>query len=362
MTDESGRSGLPTDGTFFCTCALDETVAEKKWKGVVPGLLFTMISLFPGVALASKSVTYYYTDPQGSIVAATDEQGNMVESRDFRPYGGDAPLSGSIGNRGYAGHVEDDESDLVYMQARYYDPTIGRFLNVDIVLPAPAALDLINRYAYVANNPMTLTDPFGMFPQHMSSSDLNCEVYHCDRTGGSDSGNRSDDAMRGTIPANTPPGMVHYFGDSSANGRIKAAGAVMDYFNINYGGIRIIYVANLTDSNANAAIDQWGTLSVGPDLYTKSFGLMGAILSHEVEGHWLTQMFRNATLKQDSQSSWMREVQAYDMELSQKNIARFGLSPQEVDGEMKKRSLYFNGLNDANKSMIRHRIYKPLGD
>lgn len=138
--------------------------------------------------------------------------------------------------------------------------------------------------------------------------------------------------------------------------------AVMDYFKINYSGIRIIYAAKLADMNSNATMDQWGTLTLGPDLYSNSFGLMGAILSHEVEGHWLTQMFRTATLKQDPQSYWMREVQAYDMELSTSNIQRFGLTPQEVRGEKSKRDMYFNGLNDANKSLIQHRIYKPLGD
>lgn len=341
---------------------------DKEKRGVnlktflpVRARLLALASLFCLVAqpaIAAKTTTYYYSDLQGSTLATTDAQGNIVSSDDYRSYG--SPASGSPGDGvGFASHIGDSDSGLIYMQARYYDPSIGRFLSVDMVLPAPAALDLMNRYAYVANNPMSFSDPTGMFPQNMSSADINCEVYHCQRSGDA---TRKTDAVSLGVPKNTPAGMTHYFTDTSPAGRVAASGAVMDYFKINYGGLQIVYVAQLS-AVANAAVAQDGILRVGPDLFSHSFGLIGAILSHEVEGHWDTQIYRSTSLKQDNQSFWMREVQAYDMELSPRNVVRFGLTPQEVSSEMNKRDRYFNGLNSDNKGMIsNHHIYTPLGN
>ena len=56
--------------------------------------------------------------------------------------------------------VQDPSSGLSYMQQRYYDPMIGRFLSVDPV-SARSSGDNFNRYWYANNNPYTNTDPDG---------------------------------------------------------------------------------------------------------------------------------------------------------------------------------------------------------
>ncbi|WP_186436424.1 RHS repeat-associated core domain-containing protein [Pseudoalteromonas neustonica] len=68
---------------------------------------------------------------------------------------------------GYTGHLEDDDLQLTYMQARYYDPVIGRFYSNDPVdalghLSTPNGIHGFNRYAYANNNPYKYTDPTGM--------------------------------------------------------------------------------------------------------------------------------------------------------------------------------------------------------
>ena len=68
--------------------------------------------------------------------------------------------------QGYTGHVGDN-TGLVYMQARYYDPVIGRFYSNDPVdalghLSTPNGIHGFNRYAYANNNPYKFTDPTGM--------------------------------------------------------------------------------------------------------------------------------------------------------------------------------------------------------
>ncbi|WP_082583071.1 RHS repeat-associated core domain-containing protein [Frateuria sp. Soil773] len=64
---------------------------------------------------------------------------------------------------GYTGHMNDPDTGLVYMQARFYDSSTGRFLNVD---PEPMKVgDLYGaeRYGYANNNPLRYTDPDGRY-------------------------------------------------------------------------------------------------------------------------------------------------------------------------------------------------------
>jgi RHS repeat-associated protein len=60
-----------------------------------------------------------------------------------------------------------DEVGLVHMNGRIYDPLLGRFLSADVAIQAPGNLQSYNRYSYVMNNPLTLTDPTGWFFMQM---------------------------------------------------------------------------------------------------------------------------------------------------------------------------------------------------
>ncbi|MBI4267686.1 MAG: RHS repeat-associated core domain-containing protein [Chloroflexi bacterium] len=57
-----------------------------------------------------------------------------------------------------------DGTGLYYYGARYYDPTIGRFISADTVVPDFADPQSLNRYSYVYNKPLKYTDPSGHFP------------------------------------------------------------------------------------------------------------------------------------------------------------------------------------------------------
>jgi RHS repeat-associated protein len=124
-------------------------------------LLLVLLWLIPALsALAgTPTVTYIYTDPQGTPLAETDAQGNVTATFDYRPYGSQA-LGTPPKGPGYTGHVNDPDTGLVYMQARYYDPGVGRFLSVDPV--RPGSLFSFSRYAYANNNPIANQDPTGM--------------------------------------------------------------------------------------------------------------------------------------------------------------------------------------------------------
>lgn len=83
-------------------------------------------------------------------------------------------MSGAPNGPGYTGHVNDPDTGLVYMQARYYDPSIGRFLNIDPVGPAAGEVGYFNRYSYVGDNPISRFDPFG---QYYCKTDGGCEDF-----------------------------------------------------------------------------------------------------------------------------------------------------------------------------------------
>jgi RHS repeat-associated protein len=57
--------------------------------------------------------------------------------------------------------VNDPETGLVYMQARYYDPVVGRFLSIDPTMSAAGNTFNFNRYDYANNNPIANVDPNG---------------------------------------------------------------------------------------------------------------------------------------------------------------------------------------------------------
>ncbi|MBO9881105.1 RHS repeat-associated core domain-containing protein [Xanthomonas sp. D-109] len=118
------------------------------------------LSLLFGFGASAQTIRYIHTDGLGSPVLVTDKDRNAVERSEYEPYG-------SLLNRpvwdgpGYTGHVMDAATGLVYMQQRYYDQSIGRFISDDSVATESISGSNFNRYKYASNNPYKFTDPDG---------------------------------------------------------------------------------------------------------------------------------------------------------------------------------------------------------
>ena len=123
--------------------------------------------------------TYYFDkNTLGDIIAIRDENGNVVASYKYdawgnhtvqNEYGGVDYSTTSIGHINpfrYRGYYYDVETGFYYLQTRYYDPTICRFINADdyeLVATLATIPGQLNMYAYCNNNPIMYTDPTGCF-------------------------------------------------------------------------------------------------------------------------------------------------------------------------------------------------------
>lgn len=125
--------------------------------------------LGPGVpearAVSPAGVTYYHGDHLASSVVVTGANGALLDRRVYRPFGEvqpataggatEAPRFGFTGQRYVAG------TGIYHYGARFYDPTLGRFLQPDSIVPSPTNPQSLNRYSYVLNDPISRIDPTG---------------------------------------------------------------------------------------------------------------------------------------------------------------------------------------------------------
>jgi RHS repeat-associated protein len=112
----------------------------------------------PLIRATSTTRQYYHPDGLGSIVGVTDQNGATVGTNQFDAWGNRIAASGTVPLYGYTGR-EPDATGLIYYRARYYDPTIGRFIQRD---PIGFAGGDLNLYVYVGNNPVNAVDPEGL--------------------------------------------------------------------------------------------------------------------------------------------------------------------------------------------------------
>jgi RHS repeat-associated protein len=114
---------------------------------------------------ASGSLTDYHQDRLGSTKLLTNAKGSVIERDDYDPYG--KPLTPPAHDEHlWQGQRHDHDSGLTYMNARYYDPELGRFASPDSIIPDPYHPQSLDHYAYTDNDPANNTDPSG----HMKMS------------------------------------------------------------------------------------------------------------------------------------------------------------------------------------------------
>ena len=144
-------------------------------------------------ASQSGALLFYHHDLVASVDALSDASGNLAQSNAFLPFGGirasyfPGPIKEAmVPDYLFAQKERDRETGLLYIEARYLNPSLGRFTRVDpaIISFPPGALEspqLLNGYAFAANNPFKYGDNSGKFPQALLgiifAAELTWDVY-----------------------------------------------------------------------------------------------------------------------------------------------------------------------------------------
>ena len=132
------------------------------------------------LAMKYNNTLYYYVlNAQGDVIALADQNGNLIAKYSYDPWGKllSVTPNGWLDEQNayylevaeanplrYRGYYYDSETGFYYLQSRYYDPEIGRFINADSYASTDATgLLSTNMFAYCENDPVNRSDPSGEF-------------------------------------------------------------------------------------------------------------------------------------------------------------------------------------------------------
>lgn len=105
---------------------------------------------------------YYTQNAHGDVVDLTDEDGAVTKSYTYDAFGVEVdPNSGDVNAFRFCGEYFDTETGTIYLRARYYQASIGRFISRDSYKGKNTDPLSLNLYTYCYNNPIIYTDPSG---------------------------------------------------------------------------------------------------------------------------------------------------------------------------------------------------------
>ena len=177
---EEGPPGAPERAAHYMGAAYQRVEAggsaSHRHHVFAAGRLVAVVVRASSPAASAPSSRCQRHDALGSVDLVTDHRGRVAAHQAFSPFGerrgpiahpaaraspGAAALVAAATPRGFTGHEELASVGLVHMNARVYDPALGRFLSPDPVVQSAHDGQAHNRYAYARNNPLKHVDPSG---------------------------------------------------------------------------------------------------------------------------------------------------------------------------------------------------------
>ena len=104
-----------------------------------------------------RDCTLYLYNGHGDVTGTTNKDGNIKKTYDYDAFGNEiSPDSSDTNPFRYCGEYYDSETESIYLRARYYNMSTGRFISEDPIK------DGLNWYAYCGGNPVMFWDPSGL--------------------------------------------------------------------------------------------------------------------------------------------------------------------------------------------------------
>jgi RHS repeat-associated protein len=120
---------------------------------------------------STGSKAYYTHNGHGDVVELRDSQGQLLNQYSYDIWGNPITVNETVQNPfRYSGELWDETTDLQYLRARWYDPSMGRFINEDTYEGEMGNPLSLNLYTYVHNNPLIYIDPTGHWNTNVTAN------------------------------------------------------------------------------------------------------------------------------------------------------------------------------------------------
>ena len=122
----------------------------------------------PLTMTCNGTVYYYITNLQGDVMSLERADGGSGASYAYDAWGNILAMSGTLAELNplrYRGYVYDQETGFYYLNSRYYDPAVGRFINPDAAIGQVGNIKGNNMFTYALNNPVMYSDLTGNWPK-----------------------------------------------------------------------------------------------------------------------------------------------------------------------------------------------------
>ena len=175
VTYEYNSSGIRTKKTLGSAIeykyTLDGTkILSETATQLLSGSSYTLYYLYDASGsvqgfIYNNQYYYFQKNLQGDVVRILNSSGAVVTEYTYDAWGNVLTTTGSLASTvgrynpfRYRSYYYDEETGFYYLQSRYYDPTVGRFLNADGIIGANGGIEGYNMFAYCNNNPIIFAD------------------------------------------------------------------------------------------------------------------------------------------------------------------------------------------------------------
>ena len=170
--DSAGlRATKTVDGTTYHYAYTGDKLVWQEWDGNELFFFYdnegSPIGFWYHPATGSNVTGYYMTTQQGDITRIEDVNGNVLATYEYDAWGKLISSSGTLAETQPpavpVGIITTWRHGFYYLQSRYYDPVVSRFINADTYASTGDGLLGYNMFAYCGNNPVCYSDPTGHF-------------------------------------------------------------------------------------------------------------------------------------------------------------------------------------------------------